>query len=172
MKTLPALLLLALGFAPAAFAADTKPAAPTTPAAKEAAAAKDTLDEKNLVGILITRKAGGFINLKVEGGKFVMDFYDANKEATSPNVTQATIRFRKSKATHRYLLTGNGKALQSPLPVDRPYVFNAVHVVLFDDNEDTALEAYTVQFRQPMPDDGEGIPADEMTPEQLQKVNQ
>lgn len=169
MKTLSALLLIALGFAPAAFAADTKPAAKPAPAAKEAAAG-DTLDEKNLVGILITRKSGGFINLKIDGGKFTMDFFDADKKATSPDVAQATIRFRKGKSTHRYLLTGSGKSLVSPLPIDRPYIFNAAHVVLFDNDEDTPAEAYTVNFKQPMPGDGEGTPVDEMTPEQLQKI--
>lgn len=202
MKKLSALLSLALGLSliPTVFAADKKPAPtttkPTTTAAKptaapakpsatapktavKAAATKEApkaaaAEEpaKELVGILIERKAGGFINLKIDGGNFVMTFLDKDKKETKPDVLRATAKYRKNKSNHRHLLVpaADGKSLRAPTPVDRPYVINTMLVVLFDDNENNAAEAYTVNFKQITPSDTEGIPADEMTPEQLQKV--
>ncbi len=191
MKKLSALLLLAVGIAlgtglqAAEKKAATKPAAKpaaAAPAAKQAAvapAAKPATatpakDEKKaeepLVGVLIERKTGGFANLRVDEGKLTLAFLDAEKKETVPNVTKATIRFRKGLSTERYLLTPEGKTLRSPLPVPRPYVFFKVRVVLFDDDEETANEVYLVNFKQPMPGDGEGTPADKLTPQQLQKA--
>ncbi len=188
MKKLSALLLLALGLAlgTAAQAAEkkaaTKPAAKPAPTAKAAPAAKATKpapaapakDEKKaeepIVGMLIERKTGGFLNLKVDEGNLVLAFLDAEKKETTPNATKATIRFRKGLSTERYFLTPDGKTLRSPLPVPRPYVFFKVRVVLFDDDEETANEVYLVNFKQPMPGDGEGTPADQLTPQQLQKA--
>ncbi len=94
----------------------------------------------------------------------------ASQPVRTPNATKATIRFRKGLSTERYFLTPDGKTLRSPLPVPRPYVFFKVRVVLFDDDEETANEVYLVNFKQPMPGDGEGTPADQMTPQQLQKA--
>jgi hypothetical protein len=173
MKTLPALLSLALGFSLATSVATAAPKPASVPAAKPAAqpAAEDKLDEKNLVGILIPRNNGGFTNLKIDGGKFTMTFFDANKKAIAPDVTHATVKYRKGKSNHRHLLVAvGGKSLQAPTPVDRPYIVNGMHVVLFDDNEDTAAEAYTVNFKQPTAEDGAAVPVDEMTPEQLAKI--
>lgn len=171
MKTLSALLLLSLGLLPTAFAATPKATAPAAPAAP---AAVDQLDEEHLVGLLIPRSTGGFINLKVEGGRFVMTFFDADKKAVAPNVPQATVRYRKFKADQRFLLSrsDDGKSLRSPLPVDRPYIFNTMRIVLFDAAEDTPAETYVKNFRQPLPEDGAGIPVDEMSPEQLRKIHQ
>lgn len=163
MKKLSALLSLALGLAilPCLQAADAK-----TPPANEAEA------EKAPVGAVIERKAGGFINLCVEGGNFVIKFLDADKKETDANVTQAVVAFRKGKSNERFFMksAGDGKSLRSPLPVPRPYIFNTVRVVLFNDDENTANEVYVVNFRQPMPGDGEGVPVDEMTPDQLGKI--
>lgn len=177
MKTLSALLSLALGLSliPATFAADKKPAPAAKPAqsaAAKPAPAANALDEKNLVGILLTRPTGGFINLKVDDGKFTMKFYDAEKKETPANVTHAAIKYRKGKATHRHSLnrSTDGNSLAALTPVDRPYIFKTVHVALFDEDEDTAPEVYTVNFKQLAAGEPDSIPVDEMTPEQLQKI--
>ncbi len=199
MKKLSALLSLALGLSliPVVFSADKKPvpapaAKPTAPAAKPAVPsdkpaaqaatkgatktpAKPAAEEKKeepLVGILIERNVGGFINLKVEDGKFVMLFLDAEKKETKANVLKATVRYRKNRADHRHLLTrtADEKSLRAPTPADRPYLYNPLYIVLFDDNEETPAEAYTKSFKQLTPQDGESVPADEMTPEQIKKV--
>lgn len=182
MKKLSALLLLALGLSviPAGFSADKKPAAtkPATaakPAAATAAtpeAAEDTLDEKNLVGVLLTRANGTFVNIKVADGKFTMAFYDAAKKPMEPDVPKAVVRFRKDLKNHRHLLvsTGDGKTLQAPTPVARPFIFNTAQVVLLSGAEEASAETFTVNFKQPMPGDGATMPADEMTPEQLQML--
>ena len=121
---------------------------------------------------MIERKGGGFINLLVEGGNFVIKFLDAEKKETDANVAQAVVAFRKGKSNERFFMKagGDGKSLRSPLPVPRPYIFNTVRVVLFNDDESAANEVYVVNFRQPMAGDGEAIPADEMTPDQLGKI--
>lgn len=200
MKKLSALLSLALGLCliPALGAADKKPASaatakPAATAAKPTAAkptaaktaAKDAAKAaekpaakaepaKELVGILIERKAGGFINLKVEGGNFLMTFLDKDKIDTQADVASAAVRYRRKSSNIRHLLVRaeDAKSLRAPTPVDRPYIFNAMHVVLFSGNEETAAETYTVNFKQIMPGDGASIPADEMTPEQIQQVKE
>ena len=177
MKTLSALLSLALGLSliPATFAADKKPAPAAKPAqsaAAKPAPAANALDENNLVGLLITRSTGGFINLKVEDGHFTMKFYDAEKKETSANVSHAAIKYRKGKSTHRHSLnrSPDEKMLISLTPVDRPYIFKTVHVALFDEDEDNAPEVYTVNFKQLAAGEPDSVPVDEMTPEQLQKI--
>lgn len=176
MKTLSALLSLALGLSliPATFAADKKPAPAAKPA--QVAAAKPTAAEQKkdepIVGILVERSVGGFINLKIEDGKFVMAFLDAEKKEIEPNVRSATVRYRKNKSDHRFLLTGaeGSKTLRCNLPVDRPYIFNGLRIALIDDSEESAAETYVKNFKQLAPGEPDSIPVDEMTPEQLQKI--
>lgn len=176
MKKLSALLLLGLALGTGLHAAEkkatAKPAPQPAPAAqtKTAPATDEKKAEEPIVGVLIERKSGGFLNLRVDGGNFVLSFLDAEKKEAEPNATKATIRYRKGLTTHRFFLTPEGKTLRSPLPVFRPYVFFTVRVVLFDDNEETANEVYTTNFKQPMPGDGESVPADQMTPEQRRKA--
>jgi hypothetical protein len=54
--------------------------------------------------------------------------------------------------------------------VRRPYIIPSLPVLLFKEGQEEAAESYRVQFSQPMPDDGETIPIDEMTPAELQDV--
>ena len=179
MKTLPALLSLALGLSliPATFAADKKPAPAAKPAQSAAAkpAAKPASEPKkdeSVVGVLVERSVGGFINLRIEDGKFVMAFLDAEKKEIDPNVRSATVRYRKNKSDHRFLLTGSegGKTLRCSLPVDRPYIFNALRIALIDDSEETAAETYVKNFKQLAAGEPDTLPVDEMTPEQVQKI--
>jgi hypothetical protein len=187
MKTLSAPLLLALSLCitPALPAADKKvvlkpapqpaaqAAAKTDPKAKVITAAK-AAPEEPLVGALVERKdgSGGFLNLKVDGGNFVILFLDKDKKAIKGDLFRAIIRYRRHLKNFQFILTlaGDGKSLRSPLPVDRPYIFPALPVVLMKEGQEGVAESYTVPFNQPMPGDGEGIPADEMTPEQVGKV--
>ncbi len=175
MKKLSALLALAFGLSliPAALAADKKPAPAAKPA--QAAAAKPAAEPKKdapVVGILIERSAGGFINLKIEDGKFVMVFLDAEKKETEPNVTSAAVRYRKHKAEQRFLLTrsADGKALRCNLPADRPHIYNALRIALIDGNEETPAETYVKNFKQLAAGEPDTIPVDEMTPDQVQKI--
>ncbi len=167
MKKLSALLSLALGLSliPAPFAADTKSA----PAAKPATEQKK---DEPLVGILVERATGGFFNLKIESGNFVMVFLDAEKKEVEPDVRSATVRYRKNKSDHRFLLTRaeGSKTLRCNLPVDRPYIFKTLRIALIDESEETAAETYVKNFKQLAAGEPESIPVDEMTPEQLQKI--
>lgn len=189
MKKLSALLfVLGLCLLPAMDAADPKVAPKTTPKTAPAAQAKSgstapakptakeakakTADEKP-VGALIERKDGGFLNLKVEGGNFVITFLDKDKNAVDADRSRAIIRFRKHLKNNQYILRldADGKSLRSSgTPVARPYILPALPVILFKEGQEEVAESYVVQFNQPMPGDGDSIPADEMTPEQAQKV--
>lgn len=166
MKKLAALLSLSVGLAllPCLQAADAKTPPAKTPPAKEAET------EKAPPGAMIERKSGGFINLQVDGSNFVMKFLDAEKKPVDADVAKAVVAFRKGKSNERFFMKSDGKTLKSPLPVPRPFIFNTVRVVLFNDDENAANEVYVINFRQPMPGDGEGTPVDEMTPEQLGKI--
>ncbi|MBK8478980.1 MAG: hypothetical protein IPL39_22650 [Opitutaceae bacterium] len=149
---------------------DPKAATKVDPkATKESPAA-----EKPLVGILITRKDGnGFLNLKVADGHFTIVFLDKDKKETEGDFARAIIRYRKNLTNNQYILTraADGKSLRAGgTPVRRPYILPALPVLLFKEGKDEVAEAYTVQFNQPMAGDGELIPADEMTPEQLKKA--
>jgi hypothetical protein len=194
MKKLSALLLvLGLCLVPAVNAVDPKVAPQTTPkttsptttkidpkaTAKvdpKATTIKAKVEEaKPIVGILIERKdsSGGFLNLKVDGGNFVITFLDKDKKEIEGDRVRAIIRFRRHLKSSQFILarSADGKSLRSSgTPVDRPYILPALPVVLFKEGQEEVAESYVVQFTQPMPGDGEGIPVDQMTPEQIQKV--
>ena len=178
MKTLSGPLLLALSLCiipalPAADKATTVQNAPKTTATAAAKVTEKKEEPKPIVGALIERKdgSGGFINLKVEGG-FVVVFLDKDKKEIKADFVRAMIRYRRHLKTSQFILTlaPDGKSLRSPLPVDRPYIFPALPLVLFKEGQEEAAETYMVPFKQQMPGDGEGVPADEMTPEQLEKI--
>jgi hypothetical protein len=191
MKKLSALLfVLGLCLIPTVDAADPKvaPKAPpkTTPAAQAKPStttpakptAKDAkakaAEEKPVVGALIERTDGsGFLNLRVDGGNFVITFLDKDKKAVDADRSRAIIRYRKHLKNNQFILRpdADGKSLRSTgTPVARPYVLPALPVILFKEGQEEVAESYVVQFNQPMPGDGEGIPADEMPPEQVQKA--
>ncbi len=155
----------------AAAKVDPKATAKVDPkAAKDSAAA-----EQPIVGILIERKngSGGFLNLKIDAGNFVITFLDKDKKEIEGDLSRAIIRFRKSLKNNQYILrrSADGKSLRATgAPVARPYILPALPVILFKEGQEEVAESYVVQFKQPMPDDGKGIPADEMTPEQLEKI--
>lgn len=155
---------------PKAAKVDPKAAAKADPkATKESAAA-----EKPIIGILITRKDGnGFLNLKVEDGHFTIAFLDKDKKEVEGDFARAIIRYRKNLTNNQYILTraADGKSLRAGgAPVRRPYILPALPVLLFKEGKEEVAEAYTVQFNQPMAGDGELVPVDEMTPEQLKKA--
>lgn len=175
MKKLSALLLLALGLSviPAAFSADKKPAAPAKPATPAAAPAPAPAKQEAIVGILIERKAGGFLNLRVDNGNFTIAFLDQDKKPVDADLARAVLRFRRHLKNNTYILnrSGDGKTLTCAQPINRPYLLPALPVVLFKDAGDAdASEVYTVNFKQPMPGDGESTPLDEMTPEQREMI--
>jgi hypothetical protein len=188
MKMLSSLLSLTLGLVSAAIATGNPSPSPipntprpeaTQPGLKASPkpTAKPTstagmLDEKEIVGNLITRAGpkSGYINIKIEDGRFTMYFYDSDKLATAPDVNAASVTFQPGKAIERRYLTSDGTKLQSPVAVKPPYHFRGTRVALLPDAEGSEVEAYVIFFNQTVPGEGQGIPADEMTPEQAKKV--
>ncbi len=52
--------------------------------------AQDSTDEESeIIGVEMARLDGTFLGLAVEGNKFVLRFYDAEKKATDPDFTRA-----------------------------------------------------------------------------------
>lgn len=152
-----------------ATATKTDPKAPTATAAKDAKAKPE--ETKPVVGALLERSNGGFLNLKVDGG-WTITFLDKDKKEVKADLFRAIIRYRRHLKNSQFILTlsADGKSLHSSLPVDRPYLFASLPVLLFKEGVEDSTESYRVAFKQPMAGDGEGVPIDEMSPEDLKKI--
>lgn len=159
--TAPLLLVLCLCLVLAANAADNKPASKAAP--RNAATAK-LEPQAPITGALIERTGGngGFLNLKIEGGNFTITFLDKNKKETKGDLSRAIIRYRRHLKSNQFILTSadNGRSLRSSLPVDRPYVFSALPVLLFKEGQESVAETYTVRLSQPMAGDPDTLPED------------
>jgi hypothetical protein len=184
MKPFSALLLTMLGLCvlPAVSGAD-KPSPAPTPAkptpAPVPAPAKAEEKQKPIIGPVLNRPGGGFLNLFVENNNFVLRFLDKDKKDADADLARGFIWFRKNLQTSRFFLLpeGEGKTLKATQYVRPPYIFTVLHLVLFkeggtDEDEEKASEAYTINFNQITASDGATVPIDQLTPEQLQKANQ
>jgi hypothetical protein len=199
MKKLPLLLAALLGWCamPALLSADTQPtttkppsqpvtlkqttAVPTpnpkttTPPAAATGKPDAKPEEKELpiVGKLLDRPGGGYLNLKVDGGHWVLRFLDDKKKEIKADVPRASVRYRKGLKSSIYILSGSGggKSLSAPQNVDtRPLNIPGLSLVLLKGEAEEGNESYVIFFKQPLAGDDAVIPADEMTPEQQKKV--
>jgi hypothetical protein len=178
MKTLSVLLVAALGILAAAtgWSADKAPAAGSKPTAgaKPAtapAAPKPVEKEEPIVGALLDRPGGGFLNLKVEGGNFQVRFLDAKKKPVDGELQRGLIRFRKGLTNFKYALSAaaDGKTMHCPQAVKNPYLFK-LSLVLYRADSDEPAETYSLLFRQLTPGDDQTISGDELTPEEADRV--
>jgi len=154
-------------------AGQTVPKTTTPPDKQLKPAPKAPEKEEPLVGMLIDRPGGGYLNLKVDGGVFVIRFLDADKKRIDADMEHARVSYRRNLKSSKHTLnrSGDGKELRgSAPPVDRPYIITGVSLVLFKEGWDNVSESHMVFFKQPMPEDGQTISPEQMTPEQLQKA--
>jgi hypothetical protein len=168
MKNVAA-LLVAFGLMVSLSAQTTPPVAPgtapkagttpkSTPPAKAAKDSKKDVKKEEapkIEGIEIVRGGGaGYLGVLIaENNSFKINFYDAKKKPTAPDVKRAVLRWdAKNKiGMDRALLTESGSfALASEKTVKPPYTFKLFITLLKEgaEGEETVGESYTIDFRQ------------------------
>jgi hypothetical protein len=102
-------------------------------------------------GVEIARPAKGYLGLQVNGGNFLLSFYDENRQPAPPAAARAVLRWTPSNRTGNefYVLeaAADGKALSSPKTVRPPYQFRLV-LSLFAAGAEAPFETHNVDFRQ------------------------
>lgn len=107
--------------------------------AKPSTAKNQALDQKEealesqIKGIPIQRADGTWVALRVEGGVFVLGFYDAKKQTTKPDAFRASARWNPPQKTGSAfcVLSNSGETLNGNIPVQPPRIFK-VYVTLLD----------------------------------------
>ena len=137
MKRFQPLLLATIA---AISAASMLPAAQST---KE----KEKKYELPKTGVNVAR-SGGWINVVVEGNRFVVTFYDAKKKPAAADARHGTVRYvYAAKNPSRVVLNlrEDGAALVSPPTVRPPHVFKLFLSLDAQEGEEPA-ETYSVGY--------------------------
>lgn len=151
MKTLLALFaVLGLGFSLAAQPAP-KAGAGKAPAGK---AGKKDEPAPKIEGQEVTRPGGGFLGVQIANGAFKINFYDAEKKPTPPDVARAALRWdaKYKVGQERVVLNPGGEnSLSNPRTIRPPYTFKLFIVLIKDAAADSAEnpvgESYVLDFR-------------------------
>jgi hypothetical protein len=100
-------------------------------------------------GLEFPRAAGGFIGVTVDGTRFVMKFYDAEKKPVPGDVARATARWNPLNKIGEVRSVLNpddaGKSLVSTPVVRPPLVFKVYFTLL--DAEGKALDSFVADLR-------------------------
>lgn len=127
----------------------------TAPGGKAAPSAEKKKEEPaKIEGMEILRGTKGFLGVQVAEGRFKINFYDAKKKPTKPDVARAALRWdpKYKVGMERVVLTPTGEnALSSERFIRPPYNFKLFITLLKDasgDGEDPVGESYTVDFKQ------------------------
>lgn len=123
--------------------------APAADAKKAPAPTKKKEDPPAKIdGVAISRPNGGFLGLQVLNNNFVLTFYDAKKKKVAPDVARAAFRWPvkyQPGPEQTVLNPSGGFSLASEKTVRPPLVF-IVHISLFVEGNDEAVESYTVNY--------------------------
>lgn len=103
-------------------------------------------------GVEIARPTGAFLGLNIVNGRFVLTFYNADKEKTAPDVVRASLRWpvKYQPSDERVVLnpSGDGVSLTSGKVIRPPHNFR-VYIALFVEGNDDPVETHNVQFALP-----------------------
>ena len=104
-------------------------------ASKSAKEKPKTLPFKKDEGREISIAGGNKIWLSVQDGNFVICYLNQKNELIEPITQSATITYNCRNKKQRLVkqLSSNGEYLKSGVPVQRPYIFSAVAVLLGED---------------------------------------
>jgi len=132
-----------------------QPAPPAKGGAAGQKAKKEAKEEAKIEGIEVARPGGGFLGVQIVGGAFKMNFYDAEKKPTPPDVARAVLRWdpKYKVGQERIVLNpGGSNVLTAPRAIRPPYNFKLFIVLLKDPAaegaEAPAGESYVIDFRQ------------------------
>lgn len=147
MKALPVVPVALLAFA-------TLLPAASKPGASAAAAAAEQKKEGVIPGMTIPRKdTDGFLGIQVVEGKFVLSFYDHDKQPVAGDYDRALLRWpvKYKLGDEREMLNANDDhlALTGPKFVRPPLNFQ-LYITLIGTGEEDAgdTHTYVVAFRQ------------------------
>jgi len=102
-----------------------------------------------VVGTEIARAKGGFLGLALEDGHFKLSFYNAKKKPIPVDVARAALRwsvhYQPNDERTVLLPSGDGLSLGSPKTVRPPLSFQ-LHIGLFAEGSDDAVESYVIDF--------------------------
>jgi hypothetical protein len=139
------------------FAASSAKGKATAPAAsgKKSPGKGDQAEEPKIEGMPIERAGGkGFLGVLIDGGKFKLGFYDAEKKPVAPDVASAALRWepRGKIGRERVLLTpGAENTLTAERTIQAPYNFRLTITLLRENSTggpDATGENYVIDFRQ------------------------
>lgn len=103
-------------------------------------------------GVEIARPTGAFLGLNIVNGRFVLTFYNADREKTAPDVVRASLRWpvKYQPSDERVVLnpSGDGVSLTSGKVIRPPHNFR-VYIALFVEGNDDPVETHSVQFALP-----------------------
>jgi hypothetical protein len=102
------------------------------------------------LGTVVTRADGTFLGLEVVAGNFKLSFYDAEKKAIAPNVSQARATWPnpRGQGNLRTMLNLSENALVGAKPVLPPYTYDVRLVLLQGTGEQQqVVESFVVPFR-------------------------
>ena len=103
-----------------------------------------------ILGTVVTRADGTFLGLEVVAGNFKLSFYDAEKKAIAPNVSQARATWPnpRGQGNLRTMLNLSENALVGAKPVLPPYTYDVRLVLLQGTGEQQqVVESFVVPFR-------------------------
>ena len=106
--------------------------------------------EPKILGTVVTRADGTFLGLEVVAGNFKLSFYDAEKKAIAPNVSQARATWPnpRGQGNLRTMLNLSENALVGAKPVLPPYTYDVRLVLLQGTGEQQqVVESFVVPFR-------------------------
>ncbi len=106
--------------------------------------------EPKILGTVVTRADGTFLGLEVVAGNFKLSFYDAEKKAIAPNVSQARATWPnpRGQGNLRTMLNLSENALVGANPVLPPYTYDVRLVLLQGTGEQQqVVESFVVPFR-------------------------
>lgn len=151
MKTL--LTVLAVFGLALSLAAQPAPKAGAGKAAPGKAAGKAE-EKPKIDGQEVARAGGGFLGVQIANGTFKINFYDAEKKPTPPNVARAVLRWdaKYKVGQERLVLNPGGEnSLSNPKSIRPPYTFKLFIVLIKDaaaeSSENPAGESYVIDFR-------------------------
>jgi hypothetical protein len=125
--------------------------APVAPKPKETPKPSAPESAPKIEGTPLARQNGGWLGLAVEGGHFVLRFYDKDKKPAKADAPRATARWQPANkpGDQRAVLnpSGDGTALTAPQAVTPPLTFK-VYLTLLD-AEGNAAESFVADLRAP-----------------------
>lgn len=149
-KTL--LMSASIGMVVPVRAAPSKPKTPTNGAKAPAPTPTPAaVDPASIVipGTVLERKGGGYVSLTLEGGNFLLSFYDSKKSQVAPNAPRAAAHWnpKQKSGEDRTILTAkpDGSALKGARFVKPPFPIK-VYITLLD-VEGGGTENYIFNFR-------------------------